>query len=149
MVTLVVNSVCSFLWYRKRIGIFSNVYLRSRVLYAIYVSYSVYVYVRNVHVHIVWYKTSVIEDEIENELSAHDMWQAQLHEISDDSSDNEDSVLQKEELYEMVRGWIKSYHRNNCSYNYKDLKCGPPDRVREESIQSLLAFYGWISRWAY
>ena len=24
----------------------------------------------------------VIEDEIENELSAHDMWQAQLHELS-------------------------------------------------------------------
>ena len=34
----------------------------------------------------------VIEDEIENELSAHDMWQAQLHELSDDSSDNEDNV---------------------------------------------------------
>ena len=26
----------------------------------------------------------------------------------------------------MVWGWIKSYHRNNCSYNYKDLKCGLP-----------------------
>ena len=63
----------------------------------------------------------VIEDEIENELSTHDMWQAQLHELSDDSSDNEDNVnnifcdldrddnsidalmngvLQKEELYD-------------------------------------------------
>ena len=63
----------------------------------------------------------VIEDEIENELSAHDMWQAQLHELSDDSTDNEDNVnnifcdlnrddnsidalmngvLQKEELYD-------------------------------------------------
>ena len=28
----------------------------------------------------------------ENELSAHDIWQAQLHEVSDDSSDNEDNV---------------------------------------------------------
>ena len=57
----------------------------------------------------------------ESELSAHDMWQAQLHKLSDDSSDNEDNVknifcdldrddnsidalmngmLQKEELYD-------------------------------------------------
>ena len=45
-----------------------------------------------------------MEDKIENELSAHDMWQAQLQEMSDDSSDNEDNLLQMEELCEMVWG---------------------------------------------
>ena len=35
--------------------IYSNMYLRSRVLYAIY---HIYVYVRNVHVHIVLYKAT-------------------------------------------------------------------------------------------
>ena len=29
-------------------------------------------------------------------------------------------------MQNLVWGWIKSYHRNNCSYNYKDLKCGLP-----------------------
>ena len=51
-----VNSVCSFVWYRTRIKIYCNVYLRSRVLNAIY---HIYVYVRNVYVHIVWYKATV------------------------------------------------------------------------------------------
>ena len=53
-----VNSVSSFVWCRTRIGIYGNVYLESRVLYAIYSMY-IYVYVRNAHVHIVWYKATL------------------------------------------------------------------------------------------
>ena len=34
----------------------------------------------------------VIEDEIENELYTYDIWQAQLHDLSDDSTDDEDNV---------------------------------------------------------
>ena len=34
----------------------------------------------------------VIEDEIEKELSTYDIWQAQLHDLSDDSTDDEDNV---------------------------------------------------------
>ena len=108
-----VNSVCSFVWCRTRIGIYGNVYLGSMVLYAIYrtldmenvgkrrnrfflnainqikshilmilmilmgihtvsvnfffffvrfcrVLVSCTVYVRNVHVHIVWYKATTL-----------------------------------------------------------------------------------------
>ena len=34
----------------------------------------------------------VIKDEIENELSTYDIWQAQLHDLSDDSNNDEDNV---------------------------------------------------------
>ena len=33
---------------------------------------------------------------------------------------------------EMIWGWIKSYHRRNCPYNYKDLKTTLPDTVENK-----------------
>ena len=58
-----VNSVCSSVWYRTRTGIYGNVYLGSRVLHA---TWHIYVYIRNLHVHIVWYKaaTPLLQGEI-------------------------------------------------------------------------------------
>ena len=43
---------------RCLIGIYGYVYIGSRVLYALYHKY---VYVRNVHVHIVWYMATTLE----------------------------------------------------------------------------------------
>ena len=37
-----------------------------------------------------------------------------------------------ESVEQMVWGWSKSYHRNICSYNYKDLKCGLPLTLDEK-----------------
>ena len=52
-----------FVWRLKygnvyiRIGIYGNVYLGSRVLYAIW---HIYIYVHNVHVHIIWYMATIL-----------------------------------------------------------------------------------------
>ena len=44
-----VNSLCSFVWCRTWIGIYGNVYLESRVLYAIY---SMYMYMSVMYMYI-------------------------------------------------------------------------------------------------
>ena len=51
-----VNSVCSFVLYKTQIGIYSNMYQGSRVL--LYHIVYIYLYVRNIHVHIVWYEAT-------------------------------------------------------------------------------------------
>ena len=65
-----INSVCSFVWCKTRIGIYSDVYLGSRVSGLVcHVTYNMYMYVcsatRNVHVHIVWYKAKMIKKKEE------------------------------------------------------------------------------------